>query len=114
MFGLGKIFRGLQLPPQISAVVAKLPAPGSTPVDQRKAFSSILLATAAHVSHKPSFNFELEMNDLWTRLTNLRNEPELRLNPTAGIGGLLHQAIDNKQLFDGIHKALEGLLKPKP
>ena len=43
-----------------------------------------------------------------------RNEPELRLNPTAGVGGLLHQALDNGQLFDGIHKALEGLLKPKP
>ncbi len=42
--------------------------------DDRAAFKAILLATVEHVSKKPHFNCQLEMNDLWIKLTNLRDD----------------------------------------
>ena len=42
--------------------------------DDRAAFKAILLATVEHVSKKPHFNCQLEINDLWIKLTNLRDD----------------------------------------
>lgn len=55
--------------------------------DQRKAFIAVLLATSASVAQKPNFNIEVELNDLWTRLSVLR--PESGASPMAGVAQAL-------------------------
>ena len=106
----------------VSGIVGKMSLPGGVlsslmrgltgEVDQRQAFVSVLLATAAHVNQKKNFNLELEINDLWTHLTVLRGQ-----QPTGGVAGLL-QTMGVPSPFlptfnEGITKALDGLLKTK-
>jgi hypothetical protein len=100
MFGIGKIFKGLNLPGGLGQA---LMGDGSVK-DQRAAFTAVLVATAAHVSQKPNFNLELEINDLWVRLGNLRQEQP------KGIAAMVNNALD-PGVFQGLNKALEGLLK---
>ena len=61
--------------------------------DQRAAFNAILLATVAHGSKKPSFNLEVEINDLMVRLGNLRGLSSV--SGALGNVGALYQGIDS-------------------
>ena len=57
--------------------------------DHRKAFVTILMAAAADASKKPNFNLELEMNDLWTSLTVLKQSKPAGLPNLSGMLGSL-------------------------
>lgn len=70
MFGISKIVQSMNLPGGIASALAGILGGG----DQRRQFIAVLLATAAHIENKPNFNYELEMNDLWIRLGNLRGQ----------------------------------------
>ena len=74
----GPVMKGLDVSPIIQQAMGQIAQSG----DQRAAFKAILLATAASVAKKPSFNLELEMNDLYIRLGNLRGAAQ-----SAGMGG---------------------------
>ncbi len=108
----------------ISGIVGKMTLPGgvmgamsralSGGVDQRQAFVSLLLATATHANHKPNFNLELEINDLWTHLSVLKDQQ----SSGGGIGGVLQGVTGGlggggSMFNEGITKAIEGLLKSK-
>jgi hypothetical protein len=99
---MGGLFKGLNLP----GLTKGLMGDGSVK-DPRAAFAAILVATAADVGKKPNFNLELEINDLWTRLGNLRQQQQ------KGIGGALSAMTKQMEsgIFQGLDKALEGLLK---
>lgn len=60
--------KGLNLSATMGQAVQALAVSG----DQRAQFNAILMATVATVTKKPNFNLELEINDLWIRLGNLR------------------------------------------
>jgi hypothetical protein len=66
--------------------------------DQRKTFIAMLAATAASVAQKPNFNLEVELNDLWTRLTVLR-----------GDGGGPHGGM--AKVLEGVGAAAESMMK---
>ena len=100
MFSIGKILKGLNLPP---GVMQAAMGDGSVK-DQRAAFTAILVATASNAAQKPNFNLEVEINDLWTRLGNLRQEKP------KGIGAIMNKALDPR-IFQGLNKSLEGILK---
>jgi hypothetical protein len=68
--GVGKALQGMKLPGGLMQRITS----GQINPDPRAQFNAVLLATVAHINEKPNFNFELEMNDLWTRLGNLRQE----------------------------------------
>jgi hypothetical protein len=57
--------------------------------NQRAIFKATLLATVARVSKKPNFNLELEINDLFIKLGNLRgmNTPD---GSNSNTGDLFH------------------------
>ncbi len=71
--------------------------------DQRAAFNAILLATAANATKKPNFNLEVEINDLWIRLGNLRSTAPIPTGGafaqvgqvTAQLSSILSQAVGN-------------------
>lgn len=75
---LASVTKGMQLTPIMQQALSQIAQSG----DQRAAFNAILLATAANVTKKPNFNLELEINDLWIRLGNLRSAQP------AGVGGV--------------------------
>ncbi len=72
--------------------------------DQRKAFIAVLLATSASVAQKPNFNIEVELNDLWTRLSVLRSETGG--SPMAGIAQAL------KGVSGAAQSIINGLATP--
>jgi hypothetical protein len=72
--------------------------------DQRKAFIAVLLATSASVAQKPNFNIELELNDLWTRLSLLRAESSG--SPMAGVAQAMQRVSTAAQSI------LKGLAAP--
>jgi hypothetical protein len=41
--------------------------------DKRLVYVAVLTAAASRASNKSAFNLEVEMNDLWTSLSNLRD-----------------------------------------
>ncbi len=72
MGGIGKVFQGLNLPATISSILTGVGG-GPSPAAQRTAFVQLLTAYARHAAAKTGpFNLELEINDLWVRLTNLK------------------------------------------
>ena len=71
MKGVARALKGMNLPP---GVLQNLAAGGAPAPDPRAEFNAVLLATVSHVNKKPNFNFELELNDLWTRLGVLKQE----------------------------------------
>lgn len=81
----------MKLSEDVKRIIASILAHG----DDRAAFNAILLATVEHVSKKPNFNVQLEMNDLWIKLTNLRDDigkapagsPSGGFGGSAGLGG---------------------------
>ena len=50
--------------------------------DQRHAYVAALTAAAASASQKPNFNIEVEINDLWIALTNIKDAG--RTQPLSG------------------------------
>jgi hypothetical protein len=105
MFGnLSKILGNVNLPGGIGQVIS-----GASAVDQRQAFIAVLLATAASAGQKQNFNLEVEINDLWTRLGNLRTQ-----SSAPGVGALLTKALSGvSELNNGILRALQGTLNDK-
>jgi hypothetical protein len=112
---VGGIVGKMNLPAGIGGILSQ--AVGK-PMDQRQAFTSVLLATVAHVNEKPNFNLELEINDLWIHLSVLRNAQQS--SGSGGLGGILSgvgnsvsglaNAIVKAQFNDGVLKSLTALL----
>lgn len=65
---VGKLISALNLPGIDAGVTGRL----ANLTDPRLQFNAVLAATIANANKKPNFNLELEINDLWTRLGNLR------------------------------------------
>ena len=100
------ITRKMQLP---GGVLSSLTRGLNGEIDQRQAFVTVLLAAAAHVNQKKNFNLELEINDLWTHMTVLRNQ-----QPTGGLAGFIRPggaSIFQGLFNDALGKALEATLK---
>ncbi|WP_309643999.1 hypothetical protein [Phenylobacterium sp.] len=99
MFGIGKLMGGALLSPAILEALGKVPM-----ADSRKAFIAVLVATASSAGSKPNFNLELEMNDLWTRLQNLKTAA----GPSSGgVGGIMAGALGPLQnMLGGALKAI--------
>lgn len=96
---LSKLVGNLGLAPTITQALQTMLQSG----DNRAAFIAALTATAANASKKPNFNLELEINDLWTRLGNLRDA-----SPGGGFSGAVNQLQDVQQ---SLFKTLEALSK---
>jgi len=110
MFGSGfnkvvsKAIGNMQLPVGVLGALTR----GLTgSIDQRQAFTSVLLATVAHVNQKKNFNLELEINDLWIRLSNLRQADTGSPlgNIMTGVSNLI-----NTGLNDHLKKSIESVL----
>jgi hypothetical protein len=89
------------------------------PMDQRQAFTAVLLATVAHVNEKPNFNLELEINDLWIHMSVLRNAEQTSsgvgglLKDMAGtVSGMLNNAL-KMQFNEGVMKSLTAVIGAK-
>ena len=91
--GIGKILKGLQLSPVMQQSLGTIADSG----DQRAAFNAVLLATAANVDKKPNFNLELEINDLFIRLGNLRS---MSSGPASAFQGSMQTS---KQIFGALN-----------
>jgi len=96
--GLGKLMGGAMLSPAMLEALGKVPV-----ADSRKAFIAVLVATAANAGSKPNFNLDLEMNDLWTRLQNLKSA-----SPSGGgMATIMGSALIPLQtMLDGAMKAM--------
>lgn len=107
MFGIMKVLKGMNLPGMSPGVMNRLEAAP----DPRVQFNALLLTTVSHVSQKPNFNLDLEINDLWTRLSVLKQEqamakaPGATLSSVAGAVGEINQQLG---------KVLEAMLKSPP
>ena len=107
MNGIMKAIKGMNLPGLSPTIMGKLEA---SP-DPRVQFNALLLTTVAHVSQKPNFNLELEINDLWTRLGSLRQEQAATKAPGTALSAAMGSLGEiNQQLG----KVLETMLKSPP
>ncbi|MCC6242916.1 MAG: hypothetical protein IT353_08745 [Gemmatimonadaceae bacterium] len=117
---LASATKGLNVSPIMQAAMGMIADSG----DQRAAFNAILLATSATVANKPNFNLELEINDLWIRLGNLRNMAPAggglpkAASPLSSIGPALESVmqamakqVDAAQTARGAAAIMKGLKK---
>lgn len=107
MFGIMKALKGMNLPGMSPTIMGRLEAAP----DPRVQFNALLLTTVSHVSQKPNFNLELEINDLWTRLGVLKQEQAAAKAPGAAMSSVMGSLGEiNQQLT----KVLESMLKSPP
>lgn len=97
---LASATKGLNVSPIMQAAMGVIADAG----DQRAAFNAILLATSATVANKPNFNLELEINDLWIRLGNLRNMP-------AGGGGMSKAVSPLSSIGPALESVMQAMAK---
>lgn len=99
------VTRGMNLSPAIQAALDSIAESG----DQRAAFNAILLASVTNVAKKPHFNLELEINDLFVRLGNLRGMGAAPgTNPLKGIGAALGNI---SSMLGPVESALQALAR---
>ena len=109
MFGIMKALKGMNLPGMSPTVMSRLEAAP----DPRVQFNALLLTTVSHVSQKPNFNLELEINDLWTRLGVLKQEQAAAKAP--GGGAALSSVMGSLgEINQQLTKVLESMLKSPP
>lgn len=101
----GHILKGLQIGPAMAQSLAAVPL-----TDQRQAFIAIMIATASHAGAKPNFNLELEINDLWTRLNNLKAESQAS-DAGTGLAPLMKSLGAFQQINAHLGQAVNALVR---
>ena len=97
----GSIVKGLPLSGPMLSSLNSIPM-----TDQRQAFIAVLVATAAGVGQKPNFNLEVEINDLWIRLGNLRQANSGPFGASGRLGGMLAPLTEMQSQLNGAMQAL--------